>query len=41
MIGRLDYIFTATQIVDIVRSCDTLRDARGSDHLPLLMTLRY
>jgi endonuclease/exonuclease/phosphatase family metal-dependent hydrolase len=41
MIGRLDYIFTATQIADITRSCETLRDARGSDHLPPLMTLRY
>jgi endonuclease/exonuclease/phosphatase family metal-dependent hydrolase len=41
MIGRLDYIFTATQIGDIVRSCETLRDAHGSDHPPLLLTLRY
>ena len=24
----------------VTRSCETLRDARGSDHLPLLMTLR-
>ena len=23
------------------RSCETLRDAHGSDHLPLLMTLEY
>jgi endonuclease/exonuclease/phosphatase family metal-dependent hydrolase len=38
-IGRLDYIFAG--VGDIVRSCETLPDAYDSDHLPLLMTLRY
>ena len=38
-IGRLDYIFAG--VGDLVRGCETLRDAYKSDHLPLLMTLRY
>ena len=38
-IGRLDYIFAG--LGDLVRGCETLRDAYDSDHLPLLMTLRY
>jgi endonuclease/exonuclease/phosphatase family metal-dependent hydrolase len=38
-IGRLDYIFAG--VGDLVRGCETLRDAYDSDHLPLLMTLRY
>jgi endonuclease/exonuclease/phosphatase family metal-dependent hydrolase len=37
-IGRLDYMFAED---DIVRSCETLPDAYDSDHLPLLLTLRY
>jgi endonuclease/exonuclease/phosphatase family metal-dependent hydrolase len=36
-IGRLDFMFTATD----VRRCETLPDSYDSDHLPLLMTLRY
>ena len=40
-IGRLDHVFTGTMLNDIVRTCETLSDAHGSDHLPLLMTLRY
>ena len=40
-IGRLDYLFAATAVSDLVRSCETLPDAYDSDHLPLLMTLRY
>jgi endonuclease/exonuclease/phosphatase family metal-dependent hydrolase len=40
-IGRLDYMFAATERGDIVRSCETHRHAYGSDHLPLLMTLSY
>jgi endonuclease/exonuclease/phosphatase family metal-dependent hydrolase len=40
-IGRLDYLFTGTAVSDLVRSCETLPDAYNSDHLPLLMTLRY
>jgi len=40
-IGRLDYLFTATAVSNLVRSCETLPDSYSSDHLPLLMTLRY
>ena len=40
-IGRLDYLFTGTAVSDLVRSCETLPDAYDSDHLPLLMTVRY
>jgi endonuclease/exonuclease/phosphatase family metal-dependent hydrolase len=40
-IGRLDYMFTGAAVSDLVRSCETLPDAYDSDHLPLLMTLRY
>jgi endonuclease/exonuclease/phosphatase family metal-dependent hydrolase len=40
-IGRLDYLFTGTAVSDLVRSCETLSNAYDSDHLPLLMTLRY
>lgn len=40
-IGRLDYMFTDALSGGFVRSCETLSDAYDSDHLPLLMTLRY
>jgi endonuclease/exonuclease/phosphatase family metal-dependent hydrolase len=40
-IGRLDYMFADTTSGDLVDSCETLSDAYDSDHLPLLMTLRY
>jgi endonuclease/exonuclease/phosphatase family metal-dependent hydrolase len=40
-IGRLDYMFTGATMSDLVRSCETLPRAYDSDHLPLLMTLRY
>jgi endonuclease/exonuclease/phosphatase family metal-dependent hydrolase len=40
-IGRLDYMFTDASSGHLVRSCETLSDAYDSDHLPLLMTLRY
>jgi endonuclease/exonuclease/phosphatase family metal-dependent hydrolase len=36
-IGRLDFMFASTGADD----CQTLSDAYDSDHLPLLMTLRY
>jgi endonuclease/exonuclease/phosphatase family metal-dependent hydrolase len=36
-IGRLDFMFASTD----VGGCETLSDAYDSDHLPLLMTLRY
>lgn len=40
-IGRLDFMFAGTSAEGLVRSCETLPDAYDSDHLPLLMTLRY
>jgi endonuclease/exonuclease/phosphatase family metal-dependent hydrolase len=41
-IGRLDFMFaTATPNTTMLRHCETLGDAYGSDHLPLLMTLQY
>jgi endonuclease/exonuclease/phosphatase family metal-dependent hydrolase len=40
-IGRLDYLFTGTAMSSVVHSCETLSDAYDSDHLPLLMTVRY
>jgi endonuclease/exonuclease/phosphatase family metal-dependent hydrolase len=40
-IGRLDYLFAGTSADDLVRSCETLPNPYSSDHLPLLMTLRY
>jgi endonuclease/exonuclease/phosphatase family metal-dependent hydrolase len=36
-IGRLDFMFASTDVGD----CETLPDAYDSDHLPLLLTLRY
>jgi endonuclease/exonuclease/phosphatase family metal-dependent hydrolase len=40
-IGRLDYMFADTSSGDLVRRCETLSDSHGSDHLPLLLTMRY
>jgi endonuclease/exonuclease/phosphatase family metal-dependent hydrolase len=40
-IGRLDFMFAAMETDDIVRSCETLPHAYDSDHLPLLLTLKY
>ena len=40
-IGRLDYLFATAETSEMVSACETLRDAFDSDHLPLLMTLRY
>ena len=40
-LGRLDHMFAATTLSDIARSCETLPHAYDSDHLPLLLTLRY
>jgi endonuclease/exonuclease/phosphatase family metal-dependent hydrolase len=40
-IGRLDFMFAGTSAEDLVSGCETLPDAYHSDHLPLLMTLRY
>jgi endonuclease/exonuclease/phosphatase family metal-dependent hydrolase len=39
-IGRLDFMFASMDEGEM-ESCETLPDAYDSDHLPLLMTLRY
>lgn len=39
-IGRLDYLFASMDDREM-ESCETLPEAYDSDHLPLLMTLRY
>lgn len=39
-IGRLDYMFASMDEGEM-ESCQTLPEAYDSDHLPLLMTLRY
>jgi endonuclease/exonuclease/phosphatase family metal-dependent hydrolase len=39
-IGRLDYMFASMDDGEM-ESCETLPDAYDSDHLPLLLTLRY
>jgi len=40
-IGRLDFMFASSDANDFAPGCETLPDAYDSDHLPLLMTLRY
>jgi endonuclease/exonuclease/phosphatase family metal-dependent hydrolase len=41
-IGRLDFMFaTLTPTTTMLRSCKTMGDAYGSDHVPRLMTLQY
>ena len=40
-IGRLDYIFAGRRSRTSCAGAKRCRDARGSDHLPLLMTLKY
>jgi len=40
-IGRLDFMFSTLGSLGIVRECRTLTDAYGSDHLPVLLTVRY
>jgi endonuclease/exonuclease/phosphatase family metal-dependent hydrolase len=40
-IGRLDFMFASSDLGDLASDCQTLSDAYDSDHLPLLMTLRY
>jgi len=40
-IGRLDFMFASSDTSDLGPACETLPHAYDSDHLPLLMTLRY
>ena len=39
VVGRLDFMFS-TLAPDVTRSCETLRHAYDSDHLPLLLDVR-
>jgi endonuclease/exonuclease/phosphatase family metal-dependent hydrolase len=40
-LGRLDFMFSTLDEVGLMRTCETLRDGLGSDHVPLLMTIRF
>jgi endonuclease/exonuclease/phosphatase family metal-dependent hydrolase len=40
LIGRVDFMFS-TLGAEVTRACQTLRDAYDSDHLPLLLDVRY
>jgi endonuclease/exonuclease/phosphatase family metal-dependent hydrolase len=40
LIGRVDFIFS-TLAPEVTRTCQTLRDTYDSDHLPLLLDVRY
>jgi endonuclease/exonuclease/phosphatase family metal-dependent hydrolase len=40
-LGRLDYLFSTLEDYGVRRECETLSDAFGSDHLPVLMTVEY
>jgi endonuclease/exonuclease/phosphatase family metal-dependent hydrolase len=40
-LGRLDFVFSTLDDFGLTRTCETLRDSRGSDHVPLLMTIRF
>jgi endonuclease/exonuclease/phosphatase family metal-dependent hydrolase len=40
LIGRVDFIFS-TLGSDVARTCQTLEDSYDSDHLPLLLDVRY
>ena len=40
LIGRVDFMFS-TLGSEVIRTCETLRDSYDSDHLPLLLDLRY
>jgi endonuclease/exonuclease/phosphatase family metal-dependent hydrolase len=40
-IGRLDFMFATNDSGAFATECETLPDAYDSDHLPVLMTLRY
>jgi endonuclease/exonuclease/phosphatase family metal-dependent hydrolase len=40
-IGRLDFMFSTLDDFGLTRTCETLGDSMGSDHVPLLMTIRF
>jgi endonuclease/exonuclease/phosphatase family metal-dependent hydrolase len=40
-LGRLDYMFSTLENHGVRRGCETLSNAFGSDHLPVLMTVEY
>ena len=39
--GRLDFMFSTLDDFGLTRTCQTLDDAMGSDHVPVTMTIRY
>jgi endonuclease/exonuclease/phosphatase family metal-dependent hydrolase len=40
-LGRLDFVFSTLDDFGLTRTCETLREPMGSDHVPLLMTVRF
>jgi endonuclease/exonuclease/phosphatase family metal-dependent hydrolase len=40
-VGRLDFMFSTLDGSGVSRQCETLPDAYGSDHVPVLLTLTY
>jgi hypothetical protein len=40
LIGRVDFMFS-TLGPEVTRTCQTLKDAYDSDHVPLLLDVRY
>ena len=40
-LGRLDFMFSTLDDFGLTRTCETLRDRMGSDHVPLLMTIHF
>ena len=40
-VGRLDFMFSTLDDFGLTRTCETRGDAMGSDHVPLLMIVRF
>lgn len=40
-LGRLDFVFSTLDDAGLTRTCETMRDSMGSDHVPLMMTIRF
>jgi endonuclease/exonuclease/phosphatase family metal-dependent hydrolase len=38
---RLDFIFSTLGMFGLTRTCQTLDDAMGSDHVPVIMTVQF
>lgn len=39
--GRLDYAFSTLDQFGMTSTCETLGKTMGSDHVPVVMTVRY